>query len=78
MYKYDDRTADMYNHINPRFNKPIREHLSWIDIKRNGEPNGSRMTIRVGGVNGRQYAFATNGHMTFQEIVDEIIKGLKL
>ena len=77
MYRYDDRTADMYKHINPRFGKPIREHLSWVDIKRNGE-HGERMTFRVRGINGREYCFATTGHMGVQEIVDNIKKGLKL
>ena len=77
MYRYDDRTGGMYQTINPRFNKPIREHISWIDIKRNGD-KGERMTIRAGGVNGRTCAFATNGHCTIQEIADTIIKGLRL
>jgi len=77
MYKYDERTADMYKHINPRFNKPIREHLKWVDIKRNGMPNGERMTVKAQDIKGNEFTFATTGHMGVQEILDTLIKGLK-
>ena len=76
MYKYDERTGDMYRHLNPRFNKPIKEHISWLDIKRTGT-DGQRMTIRAG-ARGRECSFATDGHMTIQDIIDTIVKGLRL
>jgi len=78
MYKYDDRTADMYKTPNPRFNdKPIREHLRWIDIHWLGDRE-QRMTVKAQGINGKEFTFATNGRMTIQEIIDTLVKGLKL
>ena len=75
MYKYDERTGDMYRQ--PKFGKTIREHLKWVDIKKWGE-TGQKLTIRAEGFNGNQCSFATNGHMTIKDIVDSIVKGLHL
>ena len=75
MYKYDERTGDMYRQ--PRFGKQIKEHIRWIDIRKWGE-TGQKLTIRAEGVNGNQCSFATDGNMKVQEIVDTIVKGLHL